>query len=63
MKRVVNKMRDFKLKLILSLLGGIIFSFIFIILTFALPAKDKPVESLKAPKGKLGKISESFKRR
>ena len=34
-------MNDFKLKLILSGLGGVIFSFIFILLTFVLPVKDK----------------------
>ena len=56
-------MKDFKLKLILALLGGVVFSFIFIILTFALPTKEKQAAYKKAPEGKLGKISESFKKR
>jgi len=54
-------MDDFKLKLILSVLSGIVFSFIFIILAFALPSKDKEVILIKKPKGKLEQISESLK--
>jgi len=54
-------MNDFKLKLILSVLGGIVFSFIFILLTFALPVKKKEVASTKVPKGKLEIISHSMK--
>lgn len=48
-------MNDFKLKLILSILGGIVFSFIFILLTFALPLEKS--KAYKHPKSKLEKIS------
>jgi hypothetical protein len=56
-------MKDFKLKLILSALGGVIFSFIFILLTFALPIKKKQDIPLGKPKGKLQIISHSMKNR
>jgi hypothetical protein len=56
-------MSDFKLKLILSGLGGVIFSFIFILLTFVLPVKDKKDAFVSKPKGKLQKISHSLKNR
>jgi len=51
-------MDDFKLKLILSVLAGIVFSFIFILLTFILPAK-KEVTFTKKPKSALEKVSHS----
>jgi len=51
-------MKDFKLKLILSVLSGIVFSFIFIILAFALPSK-KVVTIVKKPQGMLEKVSHS----
>ena len=53
-------MDDFKLKLILSILGGIVFSFIFILLAFILPAKDKSIYKAK-PANKLEEVSRSFK--
>ena len=53
-------MNDFKLKVILSILGGIIFSFIFILLAFALPTDKEKVAIIKNPKGKLEKISHSL---
>jgi len=53
-------MQDFKLKLVLSVLAGIVFSFIFILLAFALPIKKDMVSSAK-PKGKLEQISHSLK--
>ncbi|WP_193112880.1 hypothetical protein [Sulfurimonas marina] len=56
-------MSDFKLKLILSLLSGILFSFIFIILAFALPTKDNEVVIIKKPEGKLEQISQSLRDR
>jgi hypothetical protein len=59
----MGKMKDFKLKLILSALGGIIFSFIFILLTFVLPVKEKQEINLGKPKGKLQIISHSMKNR
>ncbi len=54
-------MGDFKLKLILSGLGGVMFAFIFILLSFALPAKKKSAAYSYHPKNKLEKISHSLK--
>lgn len=54
-------MDDFKLKVLLSILSGIVFSFLFILLAFTIPL-DK-VEYQKIPTTKLGKIAESFKNR
>jgi len=54
-------MQDFKLKFILSLLAGIVFSFIFILLAFALPIKEKKQIISAKPKGKLEQISHSLK--
>jgi len=51
---------DFKLKLILSSLAGVVFSFIFILLTFALPVKEKQYTIIKKPQNKLEVISQSF---
>ena len=56
-------MQDFKLKLILSILSGIIFSLIFILLTFALPIEKKKTQVIKKPKGRLEKISHSLQER
>lgn len=55
-------MIDFKLKVILSVLSGIVFSFIFILLTFALPV-EKETTIIKKPKGKLEQVSDSIKNR
>jgi hypothetical protein len=54
-------MKDFKLKFILSALAGIVFSFIFILLAFALPIKDKKQMVIVKPKGKLEQISHALK--
>ena len=54
-------MNDFKLKLILSLLGGIVFSFVFILLAFALPVHNKNQVLNKLPKNTLEKVSHSLK--
>ena len=56
-------MDDFKLKLILSILGGIVFSFIFILLAFVLPAKDDEQVYQSKPANKLEEVSRSFKAR
>ena len=53
-------MNDFKLKIILSILGGIIFSFVFILLAFALPVEKKTTFSAK-PKNLLQKVSDSIR--
>jgi len=54
-------MKDFKLKLILSALSAIIFSFIFILLAFSLPLHKNEVMTQTKPKGKLEQISHSLK--
>lgn len=57
-------MSDFKLKLILSVLGGIVFSFILILLAFALPVQEEKAQVvIKKPQGKLEKISHALKNR
>ncbi len=53
-------MNDFKLKIILSILGGIVFSFVFILLAFALPIEKKTTFSAK-PKSMLEKVSDSVR--
>ncbi len=55
-------MDDFKLKLVLATLTGVVFSFIFIILAFVLPSKEAVVIDNK-PKGKLEQISHAVKNR
>jgi len=54
-------MDDFKLKVVLSVLGGIVFSFIFILLAFVLPADKEKAKIIKKPTGKLEKISQSLR--
>ncbi len=54
-------MNDFKLKVILSILGGIAFSFIFILLAFILPPEKKEAQVIVKPKGKLEQISHSLR--
>ena len=55
-------MNDFNLKLTLSVLAGIVFSFIFILLAFALPIHKKEDVILSKPKGKLEQVSHSLKK-
>ena len=54
-------MEEFKLKIVLSILGGIVFSFIFILLAFVLPANEGKKQVIIKPKTKLEKISHSLK--
>ena len=56
-------MKDFKLKLVLSILSAIVFSFLFILLAFALPIKKANVAVSLKPKGKLEQVSQSLKNR
>ncbi|WP_297440474.1 hypothetical protein [Sulfurimonas sp.] len=60
-KKKTHKMSDFKLKVILSLLAGIVFSFVFILLAFALPLNTTEKKTFVKPKGKLEQISHSLK--
>jgi len=55
-------MNDFKLKILLAILTSIIFSFIFILLAFALPSKKTIIIEQKA-KNKLEHISKSLRER
>ena len=55
-------MNDFKLKVVLASLTGIIFSFIFILLAFALPSK-KVVKIEKKATGLLEKVSKATRDR
>lgn len=54
-------MKDYKLKFILSMLAGIVFSFVFILLAFVLPVK-KHEQIKKLPQGMLEKVSEQLKK-
>ena len=56
-------MNDFKLKLILAILSGVVFSFIFILLAFVLPNSSISYDGGIKPKGKLEKVSQSFRNR
>jgi len=56
-------MDDFKLKMVLSLLGGVVFSLIFILLAFVLPASTPKSQVIIKPKTKLEKISHTLKNR
>lgn len=56
-------MKDFKLKLILSILSAIVFSFIFILLAFALPIQNDKMSVTMQPKGKLEQVAQSLKNR
>jgi len=57
-------MGDFKLKMVLSILSGIVFSFIFILLAFILPAHEKQDKKVVTkPKGRLERISHGLQNR
>jgi len=53
-------MNDFKLKLVLSILGGMVFSLIFILLAFSLPLQKQEVIIL--PQTVLEKVSHAARR-
>ncbi|MCD6258570.1 MAG: hypothetical protein J7J31_03090 [Helicobacteraceae bacterium] len=53
-------MGEFKLKLILVIVGGLAFSFVFILLAFAIPL-DKERGLIKKPKGVLEEVSHSLR--
>ena len=53
-------MNDFKLKLVLASLTGVVFSFIFILLAFVLPSKKVIVFEKKA-ENKLEHISQALR--
>jgi len=55
-------MDDFKLKLILTALTGVVFSFVFILLAFILPTKSNKVTYKKKPTNVLEKVSKSIQK-
>jgi hypothetical protein len=55
-------MEEFKLKIIVAILGGVFFSFIIILLAFILPL-DKPETIIIKPKGVLEQVSHSVKKK
>ncbi len=57
--------KDYKLKLILTLLSAVAFAFVFILLAFVIPVKDDPVtfEKRTKPKNVVEKISHGMKNR
>ncbi len=55
-------MQDYKLKLILTLLSGIVFAFIFVLLAFVSPIQKTPTYQVSdKPKSTLEKISHAAK--
>ncbi len=58
-------MNDFKLKIIISVLGGVFFAFLMILLALALPVDKKTTieetQKLKKPKSKLERVSKSIR--
>ncbi|MCK4737046.1 MAG: hypothetical protein KAT10_00695 [Sulfurimonas sp.] len=54
-------MKDFKLKLTLTVLSSIVFAFIFILLALILPTKSDKVTLEKRPDNLLEHISKSIK--
>ncbi|MDY0123242.1 hypothetical protein [Sulfurimonas sp.] len=54
-------MSDFKLKVVLTVLTGIIFSFVFIILAFVLPPQEEKPTVIKKPSNLLEEVSRSLK--
>lgn len=52
-------MQDYKLKLILSVLSGVIFALIFVLLAFVSPIKKEQKQYTLKPKSTLEKISHS----
>ncbi len=55
-------MSDFKLKIVLTVLTGIIFSFVFIILAFVLPAQEEEPVIIKKPSNLLEEVSRSLRK-
>ena len=56
-------MEDNRLKLILTLLGGVIFAMTFILLALVVPVKKKSVyQPTQKSKSKLGQISQEAKK-
>ena len=56
-------MDEFKLKIILSMLGGIVFSLIFILLAFVVPVDKESSGTIKRNANKLEQISKALRER
>ncbi|MDK9694365.1 MAG: hypothetical protein OEL19_09005 [Sulfurimonas sp.] len=55
-------MQEYKLKIILAFLVGIVFAFLFIILAFVLPTKKEEAILIKKPANILEEVSESLRK-
>lgn len=55
-------MSEFKLKVVLTVVTGIIFSFVFIILAFVLPTQTDEPTIIKKPSNLLEEVSKSLKK-
>lgn len=56
-------MNDFKIKVLLSILGAVLFSFIMILLAFALPVHKKTQFIPNYPTNELQHVSQILKKR
>ncbi|MGE0738478.1 hypothetical protein [Sulfurimonas sp.] len=54
-------MNEHKLKVVLAVLVGIFFAFVFIILAFVLPAKEEEALLIKKPANILEEVSQSLR--
>lgn len=54
-------MNEHKLKVILAMLIGMFFAFVFIILAFVLPAKEEEAVLIKKPTNILEEVSQSLR--
>jgi len=55
-------MQEYKLKIILAFLVGVVFAFLFIVLAFVLPTKKDEATIIKRPTNILEEVSESLKK-
>jgi hypothetical protein len=54
-------MNDFKLKLILAVLGSVVFSFVFILLAFIMPTKNEDTIVIKKHNNILEEVSSKLR--
>jgi uncharacterized membrane protein YagU involved in acid resistance len=55
-------MQDYRLKMVLAILSGVIFAFVFVILAFVSPIRKERVEYTLPPQSTLEKISHAAKK-
>lgn len=56
-------MNEHKLRVILAILIGIFFAFVFIVLAFVLPAKEEEAGLVKKPTNLREEVSQSFEKK